>query len=211
MRSLFAWVGFPSKVVPYDRAPQCRAEHQCRAEQMNDWWLWNFAIEGITGFTVVPLKLATSLGLLVAVLAAIYLTEVIVKTLLYGNQIAGYPSLMAVVLFLGGARLVTLGFIGEYLGRIRNETKRRPLYFPAAPFHRAPFARPGSDHGAGIGAPVPTGPARTGRRPCLRSSATSLFAEASEYGGSGAGSAMERRTIYPQSIACAIVMEPTAA
>jgi hypothetical protein len=76
-----------------------------------------------------PLKLATYLGLAIAVLAAIYLLEVVVKTLILGNEVAGYPSLMAVVLFMGGAQLVTLGVIGEYLGRIFNETKQRPLYF----------------------------------------------------------------------------------
>ena len=73
--------------------------------------------------------MATYLGLALAVLAGIYLIEIVVKTLIYGNAVAGYPSLMAVVLFMGGAQLITLGIIGEYLGRIFNETKQRPLYF----------------------------------------------------------------------------------
>ena len=141
MKGLFAWVGFPSKAVPYDRAPRYAGQ-----SKWNYWRLWNFAIEGITGFTVVPLKLATYLGLFVAVLSAIYLAEVIVKTLLHGNPVAGYPSLMAVVLFLGGAQLVTLGVIGEYLGRIFNETKRRPLYFIERHLRGpVPITAPGSE------------------------------------------------------------------
>ncbi|MGE4048795.1 MAG: glycosyltransferase family 2 protein [Acetobacteraceae bacterium] len=124
MKGLFAWVGFPSKAVPYDRAPR-----QAGCSKWSYWKLWNLAIEGITGFTVMPLKLATYLGLVIAVLAAVYLLEVIARTLIFGNEVAGYPSLMAVVLFMGGAQLVTLGVIGEYLGRVFNETKQRPLYF----------------------------------------------------------------------------------
>jgi glycosyltransferase involved in cell wall biosynthesis len=92
------------------------------------WKLWNFALEGITSFTVMPLKVATYIGVFVALLAVIYAAEVVVKKLLFGNAVPGYPSLMTVVLFLGGVQLVTLGVIGEYLGRVFNETKQRPLY-----------------------------------------------------------------------------------
>ena len=123
MKGLFAWVGFPSIAVEYDREP--------RGGGMTKWslWkLWNFAIEGITGFTVAPLKLATYLGLGVAAFAVVFGAQLILRTLLFGNPVAGYPSLMAVILFLGGTQLVTLGIIGEYLGRVFNETKRRPLY-----------------------------------------------------------------------------------
>jgi len=123
MKGLFAWVGFPSKAVLYDRAPRHAGE-----SKWNWWRLWNLALEGITGFTVMPLKVATYLGLVVALLAVIYGAQVVVKTLLFGNPVAGYPSLMTVMLFLGGVQLVTLGVIGEYLGRIFNETKNRPLY-----------------------------------------------------------------------------------
>ena len=105
------------------RSAACRA-----ARKWNYWRLWNLALEGITSFTVMPLKIATYLGLLVALLAGIYGAQVIVKTLLIGNSVAGYPSLMTVILFLGGIQLMTLGVIGEYLGRIFNETKQRPLY-----------------------------------------------------------------------------------
>ncbi len=123
MKGLFAWVGFPSVAVPYDRAPR-----HAGTSSWSYWRLWNLALEGITGFTVVPLKVATYLGLLVALFAVLYGGQLIVRTLLFGNPVPGYPSLMAVVLFLGGAQLMTLGVIGEYLGRVFNETKKRPLY-----------------------------------------------------------------------------------
>jgi glycosyltransferase involved in cell wall biosynthesis len=123
MKGLFAWVGFPTTTVVYDRAPR----HLGRTK-WNYWKLWNLALEAITSFTVMPLKLATYMGLIVALLSVAYGAQVIVKTLLFGNSVAGYPSLMTVMLFLGGIQLMTLGVIGEYLGRIFNETKRRPLY-----------------------------------------------------------------------------------
>jgi len=124
MKGLFAWVGFPTATVLYDRAPRHAGE-----TKWNYWRLWNLALEAITSFTVMPLKVATYLRLIVALLSVIYGLEVVVKTLINGNEVAGYPSLMTVVLFLGGVQLVTLGVIGEYLGRVFNETKRRPLYW----------------------------------------------------------------------------------
>jgi glycosyltransferase involved in cell wall biosynthesis len=123
MKGLFTWIGFPSKAVPYDRDPRFAG-----ASSWNYWKLWNFALEGITGFTVLPLKVATYLGLIVALLAVSYGGVIVVRTVLFGNSVPGYPSVMAVILFLGGAQLITLGVIGEYLGRVFNETKRRPLY-----------------------------------------------------------------------------------
>jgi polyisoprenyl-phosphate glycosyltransferase len=123
MKGLFAWVGYPTTCVLYDRAPR-----HAGATKWNYWKLWNLALEGITSFTVMPLKMATYVGLGVAVLSVIYAAQVIVKTLIIGNPVAGYPSLMTVVLFLGGVQLMFLGVIGEYLGRVFNETKQRPLY-----------------------------------------------------------------------------------
>jgi glycosyltransferase involved in cell wall biosynthesis len=123
MKGLFAWVGYPTATILYDRAPR-----HAGAGKWGWWALWNLALEGITGFTVMPLKIATYLGLLVATLSVVYALQVVVKTMIFGNQVAGYPSLMTVVLFLGGVQLMTLGVIGEYLGRIFNETKQRPLY-----------------------------------------------------------------------------------
>jgi len=123
MKGLFAWVGFRSTPVLYDRAPRLAGE-----TKWNYWKLWNFALEGITSFTVMPLKIATYFGLFVALLAVGYGSFIILLTLRYGNPVAGYPSLLVVVLFLGGVQLMTLGIIGEYLGRVFNETKNRPLY-----------------------------------------------------------------------------------
>jgi glycosyltransferase involved in cell wall biosynthesis len=123
MKGLFAWVGFPSKAVLYERAPRHAGD-----SKWNYWKLWNFAIEGITSFTVMPLKLASYLGVFVSLFAALFILQLVIRTLAFGNPVAGYPSLMAVVLFLGGVQLLTLGIIGEYLGRIFNETKERPLY-----------------------------------------------------------------------------------
>jgi len=123
MKGLFAWVGFPSTAVPYDRAPRAAG-----TTKWNYWKLWNFSLEGITGFTVAPLKFATYLGLATALFAAVFAAQLIVRTILFGNPVAGYPSLLAVVLFFGGVQLMTLGIIGEYLGRVFNETKGRPLY-----------------------------------------------------------------------------------
>ncbi|AHJ67758.1 glycosyltransferase family 2 protein [Granulibacter bethesdensis] len=124
MKGLFAWIGYPSVAVQYDRAPRAVGE-----SKWSYWKLWNLALEGITGFTVVPLKLATYLGILVALFAVLYGGNIVLSKLFFGNPVPGYPSLMAVVLFLGGVQLMTLGVIGEYLGRVFNETKRRPLYF----------------------------------------------------------------------------------
>jgi glycosyltransferase involved in cell wall biosynthesis len=123
MKGLFAWVGFPSTAVVYDRQPRGAG-----TTKWSFWKLWNFAIEGITSFSIAPLKLATYLGLAVALFAVLFGAQLIMRTLLFGNPVAGYPSLMAVILFLGGTQLVTLGIIGEYLGRIFYETKHRPLY-----------------------------------------------------------------------------------
>lgn len=124
MKGLFAWVGFPSVAVPYERAPRAAGE-----TKWNWWKLWNLSLEGITSFTVGPLKLATYLGLAVSFVAAAYLAQLVFRTVVFGNPVAGYPSLMAVVLFLGGVQMMMLGVIGEYLGRVFNETKGRPLYF----------------------------------------------------------------------------------
>ena len=123
MKGLFAWVGFPARPVLYDRAPRAAGR-----TKWNWWKLWNLSLEGITSFTVAPLKVATYLGLATAAIALVYGAVVVIQTLLFGNPVAGYPSLMTVMLFLGGVQLITLGIIGEYLGRVFNETKRRPLY-----------------------------------------------------------------------------------
>lgn len=123
MKGLFSWVGFRQRELPYRREPRHSGQ-----SKWSYWRLWNFAIDGITSFTVAPLKIATYLGLLTAIGAFVYGTWIIVKTLVYGADVPGYPSLMVVILFLGGMQLIALGVIGEYLGRLFLESKQRPLY-----------------------------------------------------------------------------------
>lgn len=124
MKGLFTWIGYPSIAVPYKRDQRFAGE-----TKWNYWKLWNFALEGITSFSIGPLKIATYMGFTVALIAFLYAVFIITKTLLHGDPARGYPSLMAVVLFLGGVQMIGLGIIGEYLGRMFNETKGRPLYF----------------------------------------------------------------------------------
>jgi glycosyltransferase involved in cell wall biosynthesis len=124
MKGLFTWIGFPQKAVCYQRDSRFAG-----TTKWNYWRLWNLAIEGITSFTTIPLRISTYVGLLTALGAFFYGLLIIVRTLLYGNPVAGYPSLLVIVLFLGGMQLMAIGVIGEYLGRIFNETKQRPLYF----------------------------------------------------------------------------------
>lgn len=123
MKGLFAWIGYPQKAVPYRRDPRFAGE-----TKWNYWKLWNFALEGITSFTVAPLKIATYAGLTVAMLAFAFGLFIIYRTLAYGDPVRGYPSLMVVVLFLSGVQLIALGIMGEYLGRMFDETKNRPLF-----------------------------------------------------------------------------------
>ncbi|MBW8371825.1 MAG: glycosyltransferase family 2 protein [Thiobacillus sp.] len=123
MKGLFAWVGFPQVALPYRRDARFAGD-----TKWNYWKLWNFAIEGITSFTTVPLKIASYMGLLISLFAFGYAAVIIYKTLMFGESVQGYPSLMVAILMLGGIQLASLGIIGEYLGRMFNETKRRPLY-----------------------------------------------------------------------------------
>jgi glycosyltransferase involved in cell wall biosynthesis len=124
MKGLFAWIGFPQKAVPYPREPRADG-----CTKWNYWRLWNFAIEGITSFSDAPLKLSTYLGLLTASTAFIYALYIMIQTWLFGNPVPGYPSLIVIMLFLGGVQLICLGIIGEYLARTYNESKGRALYF----------------------------------------------------------------------------------
>ena len=123
MKGLFGWIGYRQLGVAYDREPRAAG-----TTKWNYWRLWNFALEGITSFSAAPLKVATYVGLLTALIAFAYGLVVIFRTLLYGDPVAGYPSLMVVILFLGGLQLMALGLIGEYLGRLYDEGKQRPLY-----------------------------------------------------------------------------------
>ncbi len=124
MKGLFSWIGYTQKEVLYQRDPRYAG-----ASKWNYWRLWNFALEGVTSFTTGPLKIATYVGVVTAFGAFFYGLVIIFKTLIFGGDVPGYPSLMVVILFLGGIQLVALGIIGEYLGRMFDETKNRPLYF----------------------------------------------------------------------------------
>lgn len=123
MKGLFGWIGFNRVAVPYRREPRLAGR-----SKFNAWRLWNFALEGITSFSTAPLRLATYAGVATALVAFVYGVWIILKALLWGDPVAGWPTMMAVILFLGGVQLVALGLIGEYLGRLYEESKQRPLY-----------------------------------------------------------------------------------
>ena len=123
MKGLFAWVGFNTISIDYVRAPRELGE-----SKFSGWKLWNFALEGITSFSLIPLKVWTYLGILGALFAFCYAVFVIVKTLIFGIDLPGYASLLVVTLFFGSLQLISLGIIGEYIGRIYFESKGRPLY-----------------------------------------------------------------------------------
>lgn len=123
MKGLFAWVGFRSVGVPYARTQRAAGQ-----TKWNYWKLWNFALDGITSFSTMPLRMWTYVGVMLAFLAFIYMAFIITKVLVSGIDVPGYASLVTVVLFLGGVQLVTLGVIGEYIGRLFVEAKCRPVY-----------------------------------------------------------------------------------
>jgi glycosyltransferase involved in cell wall biosynthesis len=123
MKGLFAWVGFRQTAITYDR--DARAKGQ---SGWSYWKLWNFALDGITSFSRVPLQVLSAGGLLIACLALLYGAWMVLRTLVFGIDLPGYASLMTAVLFLGGVQLLGLGVLGEYLGRVFEEVKRRPLY-----------------------------------------------------------------------------------
>lgn len=129
-KGMFSWIGFNKKEILYDRDPRAAG-----VSKWNYWKLLDLAIEGITSFTTAPLRWSSMLGVIISFAAFVYIVVILVKTILFGSDVAGYPSLLAVVLFLGGVQLLSLGIIGEYVGRIFNETKQRPLYF-IEEFHR---------------------------------------------------------------------------
>jgi glycosyltransferase involved in cell wall biosynthesis len=124
MKGLFAWIGYRQTAVHYQRDPRVAGR-----TKWNYWRLTQLAVEGITSFSTAPLKLATWTGLAASLLAFVYGLWVLGKAMLYGDPVHGYPSLMVVILFLGGVQLLALGVIGEYLGRSYAESKQRPLYF----------------------------------------------------------------------------------
>lgn len=122
-KGLFSWIGYNKKELLFDREPRAAGN-----SKMNFLKLFGLAVDGITSFSVAPLRLASVLGIIISTIAFVYLIFVIAKTLLFGDPVAGYPSMISIILFMGGIQLIVLGIIGEYVGRIFYESKRRPDY-----------------------------------------------------------------------------------
>ncbi|MBC7943334.1 glycosyltransferase family 2 protein [Candidatus Saccharibacteria bacterium] len=123
-KGMFSWIGYKKKEITYDRDQRLAGETKWNYPK-----LINFAIDGLTSFTTAPLRLSSIMGGVVSFAAFVYILYLVTRTIFFGIDLAGYPSTMAVILFLGGVQLLSLGIIGEYIGRIFNETKQRPLYF----------------------------------------------------------------------------------
>ncbi len=123
MKGLFAWVGFRGTTIAYDVQPRAGG-----ASAFGFWLLWNFALDGITAFSTWPLRVWSYIGLAIAALSLIYASSIIVSTLIYGIDVPGFASLITLILFLGSIQLISLGVLGEYVGRILTEVKRRPIY-----------------------------------------------------------------------------------
>jgi len=123
MKGLFAWTGYKTTTVEYKREVRVAGK-----TSFGGWKLWNFALEGITSFSTVPLRIWLYLGFVISFFAFIYGSIIIIKTIIFGIDLPGYASLLSIVLFLGGIQLMGIGILGEYIGRIYKEAKRRPPY-----------------------------------------------------------------------------------
>ena len=123
MKGILSWVGGKTEIVEYTRA-----ERVAGTTKFNGWKLWNLALEGITSFSTFPLRMWTYIGFFVASLSFLYGVWMVVDKLIWGNPVAGYPSILVSILFLGGVQLIGIGVLGEYIGRIYIETKGRPRY-----------------------------------------------------------------------------------
>ena len=122
-KGMYCWIGFKKKEILFEQG-----DRQKGSSSFNFWRLLKLSIEGITSYTTSPLRISTILGLFASLLSFGYMLYIIFKTIFYGEPVSGFPTIMAVMLFLGGAQLLSLGIIGEYLGRIFHETKKRPVY-----------------------------------------------------------------------------------
>lgn len=122
-KGIFSWIGFNKKEILFDR--KLRAAGKTKWNYLK---LFNLAMEGVTSFTTMPLKIASLLGMLVSAFSILYMFIILIKSLIWKDPVQGYPSMMVTILFIGGVQLICLGIIGEYIGRIFNETKYRPLY-----------------------------------------------------------------------------------
>ena len=123
MKGMFAWIGFRPVTLEYDRPVRAAGK-----TKWNGWKLWNFALDGITGSTTLPIRAWTYIGTSIALVALVFGALLIVRTLISGVDVPGYASLMVVVLFLGAMNLIALGVMGEYIGRLTVESKKRPIY-----------------------------------------------------------------------------------
>ena len=123
MKALYAWPGFSSKGVGYTRPERVAGQ-----TKWNYWKLWNFALDGIFAFSSLPLKVWSYIGGFIGLLSLIYMTWNILKTMIFGNPTAGYTTLICVILFLGAVQLISIGILGEYVGRLSQEVKGRPVY-----------------------------------------------------------------------------------
>ena len=123
MKGLFAWVGFKTTTLAYDRPERAAGE-----SKFNGWKLWNFALEGLTSFSISPLRIWTYIGSLVALASFIFALYIAIKVIVLGVEVPGYASVVVAVTMLGGLQLVGIGILGEYLGRAYLESKRRPVY-----------------------------------------------------------------------------------
>ncbi len=122
-KGMYSWIGFRKKDIEFEQG-----DRQAGKSSWNYKQLFSFAIDGITSFTNVPLRISTIVGFIVSLFAFLYMIYVFIKALIYGDPVQGYPTLVILILFLGGIQLLSLGIIGEYIGRIYNETKNRPDY-----------------------------------------------------------------------------------
>jgi len=123
MKGVLSWAGFTVAIVEYDRAPRAVGQ-----SKFNAWKLWNLAMDGITSFSTLPLRLWSYIGGCISLLALVYAGWLVLDKWLFGNPVPGYPSLMTAILFLGGVQLIGIGVLGEYVGRIYMETKHRPRF-----------------------------------------------------------------------------------
>ena len=123
-KGMYCWIGYRKKGIFYDQL-----ERQNGTTKWSPWALMNLALDGLTSFTTSPLRIASVMGILCSLIGFIYLVYILINTLILGDPVAGYPTIMVTVLFIGGVQLLCLGIIGEYLGRVFNESKRRPPYF----------------------------------------------------------------------------------
>jgi glycosyltransferase involved in cell wall biosynthesis len=131
MKGLFAWVGFKATTINYSRPARVAG-----STKFTGWRLWNFALEGVTSFSTIPLRMWTYIGTFIALFAFCYAVYIVLHTILSGSDVPGYASLITIVLFLGGIQLVGIGVIGEYIGRIYMESKQRPVYIVRQRFQK---------------------------------------------------------------------------